>query len=242
MDYNLSGDFLGKSLNFYELRVEANCMPVYVVESPNRKEYYVINSYTGGSTPSNPQYSIINKNGEFIQFVPGRELYDGSFTPDRMYTDYEHNRVLAWEQLRDTLFTVDASGVTPIYTFNFGKNRFPIESQTHPEFYKRVEDFSSNKSDIPYASLIKYYQCKGNNLFFSFTTCDKEQHNECYLGVYDEKTKRMRTYKFASANGRYQQAPFFKVVGKNLVIAMTDKMSIESNPLLLEIPIEKILW
>lgn len=240
-DYTTSGDYLGKSMNLNGIEAEGLIRPSYAVASPDKTVYYVINCYAGGTAKANPQYSIISKNGEFVQHVPGRELQDGSFTPDRMYTDSEHGRVLAWEQLRDTLFTVDPDGVHPVYTFNFGKNRFPLESQAKPFFYQRVQDFNSNESEIPYASLVKYFQTKGDNLFFSFITDDNEQHNEAYLGVYNEKTGKMRVFRFVSDDGRYKQQVFFRIDGDNLLIALTDENNVEANPLVLDIPISSFL-
>lgn len=231
--YLADGSYIGNDLDFNA----AEEIPVvnYIVDAPGRNGYFIINCYKGGLV-SNPKYSFISSDFNDITDVPGCELKDGSYTPDRMITDNEKGKVLSWEQLRDTLYTVDISGQHPLYAFDFGDNKFPDEYQAYPEFYRRVEEFTRNKTSNPYASFIKYYQPYGDYLFFSFMTSDAK----AYIAEYNEKDDRIVTFSIHDPSGRFVHSPFFKIDGENLLIALTDKVNIEANPLLYTFPISEI--
>lgn len=241
LEFLTDGTFLGKSIDFKEIDVE-NFLPAnYAVESPDRSKYYLITKYNGGYPEPFDQYAVITKEGQFVKHVPGRKLLDGSFTPDRMFTDYEHNRVLAWDQLRDTLFTVSEDSVRPLYVFDFGKNKFPVESQSKSEFYLRTQDFISNEGDVPYASFIKYYQVEGDNLYFSFISCtDKGGTTVPYLAVVNEKNRDVKILHFESEDKLYQQEAFFHVFNDSIIISVADKGNVEKNPLLLVKPLDSL--
>lgn len=233
LEFLTDGTFLGKSIDFKEIDVE-NFLPAnYAVESPDRSKYYLITKYNGGYPEPFDQYAVITKEGKFVKHVPGRKLLDGSFTPDRMFTDYEHDRVLAWDQLRDTLFTVSEDSVRPLYVFDFGENKFPVESQSKSEFYFRTQDFISNEGDVPYASFIKYYQVEGDNLYFSFYKATGKDTGTCYLAIVNEQNHNTKILHFESEDGRLQQQPFFKVYDGKVAIAVNDVENVDKNPMLL---------
>lgn len=241
LDYLSDGTFLGKRLDFKEIHAD-NFLPAnYAVESPDRNEYYLINKYNGGYPEPFDQYSVITKDGQFVKHVPGRKLLDGSFTPDRMYTDFEHGRVLAWEQLIDTLFTVSEDTVKPLYVFDFGKNKFPVESQKKTEFYLRSQDFTEHDGDTPYASFIKYYQVNGDNLYFSFISCtNKGETAVAYLAIVNEKTHDVKILHFESEDGQYRQEPFFHIFDDSIAISIADRVNVEQNPFLLVRPLDSL--
>ena len=199
--------------------------PQYVVETPDKKGYCVINCFRGG-VDYNPQFSFLTKDFKFKNNVPGRELHEGGHTPDRMYTDFKKNRILAWEQLRDTLFQVDENGVTPLYVFNFGKHSFPEKFQSLTDLWERSQEFMKNKDGVPYASFIKYYQTSGDNLFFSFITST----NDVYLGRYNEAKDQIKIFRLNDPQNKYRHSLFYKIIDNGLLIALSSLEQIESNP------------
>ena len=196
--------------------------------------YYFRNQYTGGSTPTNPKYSFLSRTGEVTE-IQGRELADGAFFPDMMITDLEKKRVLAWDQLCDTLFTVSKEGISPIYAFNFGEQAFPAEYQSMPDFYERYRKFADENDPKVYASFIKYYQPVDNKLYFSFIT-NKE---DIYLARLDEKTGKVSTYRFVGDDKTkdYLQQAFFKIVGDRVLISFIDRNHREANPMIYSLPL-----
>lgn len=244
-DFLSDGSFVGIRMDYSNIKADGYISAHYAVESSDGNNYFAINCYNGGYPAPPPQYMVISKDGEFVQHVPGRKLYDSSFTPDRMYTDFEHGRVLAWEQLRDTLFAVSEAGVEPIYVFDFGKNRFPLESQQKPEFYYRTKDYASPNGGAPYASFLKYYQVKGDNLYFSFIVNygddeSGENKSDVYLAVVNEKTHEVKILNYESEDERYKQDSFFKVFDDKIAISVSDREDSEVNRYLLVLPLDSL--
>lgn len=232
--FNVDGSFIGKKIRGSEIGYGSSF--VYIVDAPDKRGYYIINCYRGGTSENNPKYSFYSLQTHETTDLPGCELLDGSFTPDRMITDFENNRVLSWDQLRDTLYVINPDGQRPLYAFDFGKNSFPSDIQAIPQFHLRVQEYTKNKSETPYASFIKYYQPKGDNLYFSFMTSDAK----AFLAEYNEKSRKITTFCLYDPTDRYAQAPFFKIDEDNLIVAMTDKNDTEANPSLYTLPIKDI--
>lgn len=232
--YLNDGTFIDKYVDFKTITAPFFSSPNYLVKLPDGNGFITINSYTGGSAEHNPKHSILSGRKEFVSHVPNRELTDGSFTPDRMITDYDNDRILSWEQLRDTLFTVDSHGVLPLYVFDFGKNKFPEEYQSLPEFYQRVEKFNEHKEGTPYASLIKYYQPIGDNLYFSFITTE----NTAFLVRYNEKEDKISLIHLLDTQERFRQNVFFKIANDSIFVSMNNTQRIEDNPYLITFPLQ----
>lgn len=223
--YNKNGEYLGKKVNFRDIKADNFYTPMFMIPRPDADGYCIINCYNGG-LDYNPQFSYLTEGMEFDAHVPERELHDGGYTPDRMFADYDNKRLLTWEQLRDTLFTVDTEGVHPLYVFDFGKYKFPIEYQELAGFWPRTQKYTENKDESLYVSFLKYYQAKGENLYFSFIT----NRGETYLARLNEQTGKVTVYKLTDPEEKYKQAVFFKITGGGLILAVNNIQNLEQNP------------
>lgn len=236
--YLPTGEYVGTDNRCYNITPaddrEMGYSPMFLTESPDGDGYYIINCYTGGSTKSNPKFSFISANGSPTD-IPGYERTDGMSTPDQMIADSTGHRVLAWEQLRDTLYQVTLQGVKAIYAFDFGANSFPSECQGIPDFYDRVQKFQAAQKDgKSYVSLLKYFQPVGDAIYFSaYNSADKE-----YLCKLDTRDNTLKILHLTMpGHPEVSQQPFFKIIGDTAYVALSDKESFEDNPMLYLMPL-----
>lgn len=230
--YTSDGTFLGKEKTF---DTDGRVQPNYFIESPDGDGIVSINTWMGGIGEPVPTYSYYDNNYNFIRNIDGRTMRTGSYLMDRAYADKEHNRMLTWEPLIDTLFTVSHDGVMPIYAFDFGKNSFPKSKQSIPEMSDRINEFMKGESK-PYISLLGYYQVKDDNLYFSAYASDMKY----YLIRYDERTGENRMYRLTADDDRYQTGRFFKIEGDTAYVALSKTADPESNPLLYKLPLSEL--
>ncbi|MDE6772542.1 MAG: 6-bladed beta-propeller [Muribaculaceae bacterium] len=205
--------------------------PVYVMKYPDSSGYIGLNCFTDGTTETNPTASFYDNDLGFVSDIRGRELREGGNLNDRMSADLENGRMLMWEGLKDTLFTVTKTDIRPLYAFDFGKNRFPPEYQNLPELFGRAQKFREGK-DVPYASAMHCFQKQGDRIFFSFSTSDER----FFLGMIDIGNKTVRTFRLVSPYGRFSQSSYMTMMDGSLYISLTDGDSPESNQPLFIIP------
>lgn len=227
MDYLPSKGYIGNSHDFKDIYGKYDTNPTFLTPSTDGTGYYIINTWFGGSKESNPQFSFINLSNNEVKDIVGREMTDGFFFPDRMLTDHNKDRVLFWEQLRDTLFTLDREGVHALYVFDFGKERFPKEYQSYPDFIDRIMKFTEKNNDDLYVSLLKYFQVNGNDIYFSLAGTDESQ----YLARLNEKKLDVSLIKLVDKDNNYKQQAFFKVIGGKVLVSMIVKGESEKNPM-----------
>ena len=224
-DYLPDGSFLGDRTPFHN----GDCVksiPSFFLESP-AGGYYTINTYKGGTEPENPRYSFYDSNFNFVADLPGREMSDGSFIPDRGFSDRENNRVLVWEALKDTVFSLHPDRVEPVYAFNFGKNAFPADKQAIPDYYDRKDAYLAGEKGA-WASMMRCFQVSGNYLYFSFVTNGFEN----YLGRVDLRNNRAETYRISDPEKKWNQQSFIKLINDSVYIAFSDTTNVERNPAL----------
>ena len=152
---------------------------------------------------------------------------------DRGFTDREHNRLLLWEGVRDTLFVIDDSHeVRPLYAFDFGSHSLPADKQNLLHLDERATAFAEGK-DIPYLSMLRYFQSVGDRIYFSFASASPE----IGFGMFDEKTGKTSLITLNGENGRYRPAGFIKIIGDSALVAINDKDDDGANPALYTFPL-----
>lgn len=238
LDFNTGfvGSYLGDGTFLYRTAISrdswdsgrAATSPVYLMADPGGEGYISLNSFSDGTTKTNPTASLYGKDLRFIRDIEGRSLREGSYLSDRMTPDIQGERLLMWEPFRDTLFTVTTDGIRPWLAFDFGKNRFPTEYQALPELFERAQKFIEGK-DVPYASFLHSYQKWGDRLFFSVSTPDSSH----FVGVLDLDDKNVKIYRISDREQRFASAGFLKIIDGKLFIALNDTQSMEANPYLL---------
>lgn len=230
--YSTDGRFLAASVPFDAEDQRPGEHPR--IMTPWRDGYLTVNSFSSGSTKRNPAVSFYG-GADGGGAMKGRELREGGFTMDGLYTD--SMRALYWEPLRDTIFTVDTDRgvIEPLYAVDFGElYAFKPVCQQLPHLKDRVKAFRDDKQHR--ASFIRYVQPEGSSLYFTFMTNDGQN----FMARYDEKTRRTRTFSIAAADGRYRASTFFKIEGDSAIIEVNDTQNIESNPLIYKLPLTQL--
>ena len=231
--YLSDGTFLGDSKPFgpgpdfssVQLRVST------YFEAPDGNGYYAINDWVGSSGIPTPAYTRYNAAGEAIGIVPGRGLRSGSRLKDRGYTDYEHGRVLVWDAFRDTLFDIAGDEVRALYAFDFGSHSLPSSVQNMPELIDRLNAFTEEGTD--YVSALRYFQTKGDNLYFTVNVDTDYSRYICY----NEADDTYNILHFSDPAERYIPRGFLKIEGDSAIISLSDSQNPENNPVLYRFPL-----
>lgn len=220
--FGMDGTFLGKT-EFLKDGFRPGEHPRRIVPSADGKGFYTINSYTDYTTAHNPKMTYYSPSGDSHP-LGGREVTEGAFLKDGVFTDTAQGRILLWDALRDTIFAADTLRIKPLYAIGFGKYSLPSEVQNLKYLDERLEKFKNYPGKV--ASFIRYLQAVGGNLYFSYITTD----GGWSIARYDESTGQTASHQFV--NGHLKQGPFFKIIGDTVYIEVTDPASPESNPAL----------
>lgn len=226
--YSPTGTFLGYERGFEGMPefMGSSLLPNTFFELPDSDGIYILNNYVGSVSRPTPMCTHY-RDSHSSRILEGRSLNSGAYLLDRGFTDFEHNRLLLWEGLRDTLFTISDERVEPLYAFDFGDYAFPSERQQLHELSDRFDAFLS-KNEKVYVSLLRYFQSVGDNIFFSF--CSNE--GKTGYARLDERTRKCTTISLVDETHRYKPAGFIKVIGDSAMVALTDETHPECNPAL----------
>ncbi len=193
--------------------------------------YYTVNGSTGGSTRQNPLVSEYTRDGKYMAGAKGRDVVESSFFLDGAVSDPAHGRLLLWEPLRDTVFAVDKKGIYPLLAFDFGKNAMPSGVQNLKPVHVRAEAFTKKRNPA-YASMLRYVQPDGEDLYFCFASGD----GKCFVARYNTTDGEVVVRSYNSPDGRYTQTTFMKVEADSLLLELRDNLSIEANPIVYSVP------
>lgn len=210
--------------------------PNCLIPAVDGEGYICLNCFTDGTTAKNPAASIYDNQFIFVGNIEGREMREAFHINNRMTPDFHQNRILMWEALKDTLFSITKENIHPIYAFDFGKNKFPDEYQALDEFYDRYQKFKENRS-TPYASGLQYFQAWKEYIIFLYSTPDCKY----FIAILDTKSDKVKTFYINDDSGKYTMDTFLKVFDGNLYMALIDNKMEENNQSLLCIPIRSIL-
>lgn len=226
--YSPSGRFLGSERQFERMPefLGARLRPNTFFESPDSNGVYILNNYVGSVSRPTPMYTYY-PDSHSSRILEGRTLKSGAYLIDRGFTDFEHNRLLLWEGLRDTLFTIRNERVEPLYVFDFGDYAFPKGKQQLNELSDRINAFMSAEDQV-YISLLRYFQSKGDFIYFSFTSNDGEIG---YVRL-DEVSRTCTIVSLVDGTRRYKPAGFIKIERDSAMVSLTDVAHPECNPAL----------
>ena len=228
--YLPDGQFLGKSHPFASTCIPENQPPRQIYRMPSG-ETISINGSTGGSTRLNPLASLYSKDLDYIGAVPGREIKESTYLTNGVFYDEKNSRLLHWEPLRDTIYSINTQNIEALYAINWGENALPPSIKELPTLIERAEGFTTANAPL-YASFIQHVQIYDNNLYFSFSD-NRKQSYIAHINLIDGSTK---ISSFKSTDGRYTQGSFFKINGNEAYIGLIDNINIESNPIIYTIP------
>lgn len=207
--------------------------PVHVFPASDRQGYYALNCYYGGY-PEVEVASFYDRNMNFVNVIPGRIVGEGSYVQNRGRSD--SGRMLYWEALRDTLFSITPDTIMPLYVLDLGKYALPQEIGTLQYQDERIKAVLDENAD-EMVTMFLSYQPYGDKLYFSMFN-NKSQ--KVSTGVIDESTGKARVYHPISSSGHYKPQVYHKIFGDTLVMAVVDNEDMEANPGLLKIPLSRL--
>ena len=226
------GSTIASTKEYYD-RKTPGMGPTSKFPYPDNSCYIMLNTYTDGTTDTNPLASVHDKDMNRIKPVEGRNVPGGNLD-NQVAADPANNRLLYWEALKDTIFAITTDTIKPAYAVDFGKLRFP--DQDNNNVFEKMYTFSNAiKSGAEYATLIQNVQKWDNLVFFVFTT----GKSRFFIGVIDEDkdTDNMKIYRIDDP--RYTQKALIKIFGDNLYVLLNDEEDEDANPALLVIPANK---
>ena len=190
---------------------------------PVGTERYLSTNRFGGDDRKMPVLSFWDKNFSTQKIVKGRFLNNGIHFPDAFFIGKEGRRVLYWEPLKDTLFTVENDHLVPEYKIDFGTYAMP-EEEAAKDVYARMAYLNKSENQSC-ASAIRFYQIDGEYLYFTFMWYDR-----ICLCRYNEKVGKSEVFTILTEEEQLKECSFFKILGEDIVLAFEDKSNLEKNP------------
>lgn len=226
----LNYDSNGKFVNSNRLERGKDEWGVSLLFRLNEHTYLAKNSYAGEDFKV-PVFSLLDTNLKNRKMIGGRHLNTGVKLEDACYVD-DNERILYWEPVKDTLFSVMNESLEPLYKIDFGEYAIP-ENIARKDDYERVM-FLNKEENVKYAAMPRYFQVSEGRILFSFI------YDKIYLCSYDEKNKDTKVYSFKCPNDAYKAYFYFKVYDGNIYIEMEYNKDIEKNHVLYKFPIEDL--
>lgn len=210
-----------------------NAQPGEVYITKNDGVFYV-NTFMGV-----PPFSYIFSHAENPDTTPkaieSKRRENGHTFWNRIFVDDDNHRLLYWEPVKDTLFTVDRSGVYPSLIFDYGKNKVPQEIAGKSEVVDRLMDLQA-LGDNEYAYPMRHFQMHDGKIYF---VVPKGKHG--YIGCIDEKKNEVAFTEFKSPEDMTLLPQlFFVIEGDDILLSVIDENQPEANPGLLRFPIAKL--
>lgn len=226
--YNNKNECITKRQPFFD-RVH-QCYPSQIILYPDSSCIIALSTYRGSPEKHTPLASIRSLNNEFKRIIPGREVLDGGSLNTCLAKDYENNRILYWQGLKDTIFEITTDSIRPIYAIDFGQYRFP--GQDDNNLFGKVRRLKQElKNGARYATLIQDVQKWHDLILFDFTT---DYTDTFYIGALDTKSNKIQVYELR--DDKFAIRPFMRLIGDNLYIELKNKENDEANPALLIFP------
>lgn len=216
--FDINGKFMGVQKVLLDEDAPSPSMII-----PIGTERYLSTNRFGGDYRKMPVLSFWNKDFSSQQIVKGRFMNDGIHFPDAFFVGEEGRRVLYWEPLKDTLFTVTNNFLVPEYKIDFGTYAIP-EEEGAKDIYARIM-YLNKPENQSCASVARFYQIDGYYIYFTFMWYDR-----IYLCRYSEKTKKSEIFAILTDEMQLKECSFFKILGDDIVIAFEDKGNLEKNP------------
>lgn len=227
--FNLSGELSASK----EIEVgDENIRPCHLYPSVNG--YVALNSY-GGESADRKTLCFLNKELNQGISIEGRSLRTGFSTYDDIFID-RSGKVLYWEMLCDTLFTVDNDTLILSLVVDFGEYSIPKDI-AGKDVYERINYVNeSGKSGSKFAGMARYYQRIDNMIYFSCISPE----NKILLCQYNEKEGTTRLFTVDFDNSEYDASSFFLIRDNVVYWEMHDKKDSTLNPSLFIFDINRL--
>lgn len=216
LQFDVNGQFVG--VRKVSLR-EGDPSPSKVI--PVGNDCYLSVNRFGGDHCKMPVMSFWNKELSTQQIVKGRFLDNGASFSDVFFVEGE--RILYWEPLKDTLFSVVDGCVIPEYELDFGAYAIPAE-EAAKDIYDRIM-YVNKPENQSCASVARFYQMDGDYIYFTFMWYDR-----AYLCRYNEATNQTDVFAVLTDHGQLKMNSFFKISGDDIILVFDSKNDSDRNP------------
>lgn len=167
--------------------------------------------------------------------IRSRRHENGHTFYNRIFIDNDNHRLLYWEHIKDTLFTVTTDGVEPLYVFDYGENKVPKEVTDKRQVVDRflaLHEMGENE----YAYPMRYFQMHDGKIYFFVA-----KHKQGYIGCIDEKKDGLAFTEFRTPEGMHLLPQlFFNIHGDDILLSVINEDKPEENPGLLRFPISEL--
>lgn len=167
--------------------------------------------------------------------IENRKKSDGNTFYNRIFIDDDNHRLLYWEHVKDTLYTVDKNGVYPLYVFNYGESAVPQEIMEKRAVFDRMMALHE-LGDNDYAYPMRYFQMHDGKIYFVVP-----RRKQGFIGCIDEGKKEVAFTEFKTPESmNLLPQMFFNIYGDDILLSVIDVDKPEENPGLLRFPISKL--
>ncbi|MDR1372730.1 MAG: 6-bladed beta-propeller [Dysgonamonadaceae bacterium] len=171
-----------------------------------------------------PVGCILDEEYNFVGTIEGRKILSGITKHDNFY-QYK-DRILYWEILNDTIFSIeDYQSVIPKYFVDFGNHSIPknngdiydlINYSSQPENINKIAGFIGNIIE--------------NDTYLMFRFMFKKQVHYVF---YDKQRKNARIFRFEDSNREYYTTPCVCYHNGYIYLTIMSETDLEKNPYLI---------
>lgn len=229
--YNRDGMYCGYDTIRRGTDYDTNPEEVYITKTDG---VFYINQYLGCEP-----YAHLFCHAEDIYSEPkaigSRRRKNGHTFYNRVYIDDPNHRLLYWEHINDTLYTVNRQDIKPLYIFDYGKYSVPKAITSDKSVVNRFLALNEIEYNN-YAYPMRYFQVHNGKIYFIVA-----KRKQAYIGCIDEEKNKVAFTEFKSpANINLTPQLFFNIHGDSILLSIIDEDSPESNPGLLVFPVSEL--
>lgn len=205
--------------------------PLHFLKTP-QGGYLGFNTFTDGTTPDNPMMTFYDSKLKRIADVPGREMLTGGYMSDRGFADPATGKMLIWEFLQDTVFSVSPKGVAAEYLVDFGSHTAPADIRNITGLFARMNAYDEVIDRYAMGIMMFQKDAEGNDYFM--TTFNKN----VYIVKYNPVNDKTQAYRIEGKGGEeICLGIFFKIIGDKVYVQLTNRDNPEENPYLAILPL-----
>ncbi len=213
--YDLNGKYLNSTTlsGYYD-----EITPNYIYPITDNK--FISKNTYGGDNRKTPSYSILDMNYHIISNSEKRYLKNGITTLNNFFAEHEY--LLFWEPLNDTIFSVtNNESYSPKYYVNFNKKSLPSRIKKL-DLYEAIEFSNRSENKERYASLIRCVS--EDKLYVRFIFLYNE---DVYYVKYGKQEEVTKIYKFVYTSNTIE--PLIYLHEDKLIVPVNDLEDV-SNP------------
>jgi hypothetical protein len=174
-----------------------------------------------------PVGCILDEQYKFVNAIEGRKILSGIYKCDNFF-QYK-DRILYWEILNDTIFSVDDyQSINPKYFVDFEDHSIPENERYGKDVYDLIEYSNQPENINKIAGFIGYIA--ENDKYVMFRFMFKKQ---TYYTFYDKQRKVAHVFRFEDSNHEYYTTPYVSCHNGYFYLSVMSETDFEKNPYLI---------